>query len=96
MKALRRAMAYLATVPDKLTCKCLKVSRAVGDTWHVYSDSDHAGDTAMGTNKSHTGVMVMLNGMPVFWRSNKQPKTSLSSAQAKYMPCLKHVRMLIR
>ena len=27
--------------------------------------------------------MIMLNGMPVFWRSNKQPKTSLSSAQAE-------------
>ena len=25
----------------------------------------------------------MLNGMPVKWRSNKQPKTSLSSAQAE-------------
>ena len=25
----------------------------------------------------------MLNGMPVFWRSNKQPKTSLSSASAE-------------
>ena len=79
MKALRRVMAYLATVPDK----CLEVPRVVGDTWHVYSDSDHAGDKVMGTNKSHTGVMIMLNGMPVFWRSNKQPKTSLSSAQAE-------------
>ena len=79
MKALRRVMAYLATVPDK----CLEVPRVVGDTWHIYSDSDHAGDTVMGTNKSHTGVMIMLNGMPVFWRSNKQPKTSLSSAQAE-------------
>ena len=25
----------------------------------------------------------MLDGMPVFWRSNKQPKTSLSSACAE-------------
>ncbi len=55
-------MAYLATVPNKF----LEVPRVVGDTWHVYSDSGHAGDTVMGTNKSHTGVMIMLNGMPVF------------------------------
>ena len=47
------------------------------------SDSDHAGDTVTGTHKSHTGVMIMLNGMPIFWRSNKQHKTSLSSAQAE-------------
>ena len=79
MKALRKVMAYLATVPDKR----LQVPRVKGDTWHMYSDSDHAGDKVMGTNKSHTGVMIMLNGMPVFWRSNKQPKTSLSSAQAE-------------
>ena len=79
MKALLRVMSYLATVPDK----CLEVPRVAGDTWHVYSDSDHAGGKCMGTNKSHTGVMIMLNGMPVKWRSNKQPKTSLSSAQAE-------------
>lgn len=66
MKALRRVMAYLATVPDK----CLEVPRVVGDTCHMYSDSDHAGDTVISTNKSHTGVIIMLNGMPVFWRSN--------------------------
>ena len=29
------------------------------------------------------GVIILLNGMPVHWRSNKQPKTSLSSACAE-------------
>ena len=33
--------------------------------------------------RSHTGVMIMLNGMPVHWRSNRQPKTSISSAEAE-------------
>lgn len=37
----------------------------------------------MGTNKSHIGVMIMFDAMPMFWRSNKQPKTSLSSARAE-------------
>ena len=27
--------------------------------------------------------MLLLNGMPVHWRSNKQPTTSLSSAEAE-------------
>ena len=27
--------------------------------------------------------MILLNGMPVHWRSNKQPVTSISSAQAE-------------
>ena len=59
------------------------VPRVKGNEWHMYSDSDHAGDTAVGTSRSHTGVMIMLNGMPVHWRSNKQPKTSISSAEAE-------------
>ena len=59
------------------------VPRVRGNEWHMYSDSDHAGDTATGTNRSHTGVMIMLNGMPMHWRSNKQPTPSLSSAEAE-------------
>ena len=77
--ALRRVMAYLSTMPDEK----LWVKRVMGDTWHTYSDSDHAGDTCTGTNRSHTGVIVLLNGMPVYWRSNKQPITSVSSACAE-------------
>ena len=76
MKALRRVMAYLNTVPDMR----LHVPRVVGDKWHIYSDSDHAGDTTVGTNRSHTGIVILLNGMPIHWKSNKQPITSYSSA----------------
>ena len=54
-----------------------------GDTWSFYSDSDHAGDSKSGDARSTTGVIILLNGMPIFWRSNKQPKTSLSSACAE-------------
>ena len=73
---LRRVMAYLSTMPDEK----LWVKRVVGDIWHTYFDSDHAGDTCPGTNRSHTGVIILLNGMPVYWRGNKQPVTSVSSA----------------
>ena len=59
------------------------VPRVTGNEWTTYSDSDHAGDMGMGTTKSHTGVVMLLNGMPVHWRSQKQPKTSLSSAEAE-------------
>ena len=79
MKALRRLLGYLNTTKDKQ----LMVPRVRGNEWHMYSDSDHAGDTEAGTSRSHTGVMIMLNGMPVHWRSTKQPKTSLSSAEAE-------------
>ena len=36
----------------------------------------------MGT-QSRTGVMILCNGCPVQWRSNKQPITSTSSAAAE-------------
>ena len=79
MKALRRVMAYLHSTADFT----LTVPRVKGNTWHIYSDSDHAGDKESGNARSRTGVMILLNGMPVHWRSNKQPITSISSAQAE-------------
>ena len=79
MKALRRLLGYLNTTKDKK----LMVPRVWGNEWHMYSDSDHAGEAATGDSRSHTGVMILLNGMPIHWRSNKQPKTSLSSAEAE-------------
>ena len=45
-------------------------------------EADHAGDRALGT-RSHTGIIIMFNGAPVFWQSRKQPTTALSSAEAE-------------
>ena len=61
----------------------LTVPRVYGNTWHVYSNSHHAGEMAMDNTRSRRGAMVLLNGMPVTQRSNKQPKTVLSSAAAE-------------
>ena len=55
----------------------------VGDDVLVtYTDSDHHGDSKF-TTRSQTGVMVTLNGVPVHWRSNRQPKTTLSPAESE-------------
>ena len=35
------------------------------------------------TTRSHTGNLICLNGVPVHWRSAKQPVTALSSAEAE-------------
>ena len=88
MKALRRVLAYLNTTKDRK----LWVPRVKGDSWQLYSDSDHAGETAMGNTRSHTGVIMLLNGMPIHWRSNKQPMTSLSSATAEIYAMTEAVR----
>jgi hypothetical protein len=78
VKAVRRILAYLSQNKEFR----LEVPRVMGTTYDVFSDSDHAGDRATGP-RSHTGVVVMANGMPIQWRSNKQPVTSISSAQAE-------------
>ena len=62
-----------------------------GTNWEVYSDSDHAGDRGTGT-RSHTGVVILCNGAPVFWRSKKQPVTSTSSAMAEIYALSEAVR----
>ena len=78
MTAVKRILSYLATHREFR----LEVARVKGTVYDVYSDSDHAGDRGTGT-RSHTGVIILCNGMPIHWRSNKQPVTSVSSAQAE-------------
>lgn len=59
------------------------VGRYGGDYDEVecYSDSDHAGDRGIDCS-SPTGIFVMLNGVPVHWRSVKQVSTAVSGALA--------------
>lgn len=76
--AIKRIMGYLASNKDIR----LRVPRVEGTTWDVFTDSDHAGDRLLGTT-SRTGVIILCNGCPVHWRSNKQPVTSVSSAAAE-------------
>jgi hypothetical protein len=47
-----------------------------------YTDSDHVGDRKLGT-RSHSAFIAELNGIPVHWRSRKQPKTVMSPAHAE-------------
>jgi hypothetical protein len=63
----------------------------VDDHFSIFTDSDHHGDKLM-TLKNQTGVMVLLNGVPVHWRSNKQPKTADSPACAEIYALKEGVR----
>ena len=49
------------------------------------------GDRGLGT-KSHSGFIATLNGVPVHWRSRKQPKTVLSPAHAEIYALSEGVR----
>ena len=79
LKAARKALSYLAATND------FKISGIMSpkiDSLEYYSDSDHAGDMPI-TTCSRTGTVIMLNKVPIHWRSKKQPKTSRSSAEAE-------------
>ena len=54
----------------------------VDDYFSVFTNSDHHGDQ-LTTSKGQTGVSVLLNGIPIHWRSSKQPKTTNISACAE-------------
>lgn len=88
MNALERVLQYLACHPQH-ALQCPKVK---GTVINVYSDSDHAGDRQE-TTRSHTGVAIMINGMMTQWVSQKQPDTSVSSAQAEVYALAEAVRL---
>jgi hypothetical protein len=56
--------------------------QSVGDLLG-YSDSDYAGDHS--NRKSTSGVVFMLNGGPVVWKSKQQSTVALSTCEAEYV-----------
>ena len=54
------------------------------DTYEVYVDSDHLGNRHR-SRKSHSGLLVFLNGVLVAWRSKKQKSknTALSPEESE-------------
>ena len=78
-KALYKLLQYLSC-----NAEFAIIGKYGGDYDEVecYSDSDHAGDKGVDC-KSQTGIFIMLNGVPVYWRSVKQVSTAISSACAE-------------
>lgn len=79
MDALMRVVAYLGQTASFCIGGCVT---GVSDHFDFMCDSDHGGDR-VATLKSYTGMMFFQNGIPVHWRSNKQPMTTDSSAAAE-------------
>jgi len=46
-------------------------------------DADWAGDTD--TRRSHTGYVLMMNGGPITWKSQRQDNVSLSTCEAEFV-----------
>jgi len=92
MNALYKILYYIKCNPNFTI-----TGKYGGDTddLECYSDSDHAGDKGIDC-RSQTGIFIMLNGVPTYWRSVKQVSTSISSACAEIYAlsdAVKHVRL---
>ena len=79
MNNLHRILSYLKATSD---FKTIGLFGPKHDELAYFSDSDHAGDLPI-TTCSHSGTMLLMNGVPIRWKSKKQPKTSRSSAEAE-------------
>ena len=79
MRALDRVIQYLGMTANFSIGGKLTMGE---DEYRFMSDSDHAGDRGLSL-KSQSGMMSMLNGVPIHWKSNKQPSTTDSSAAAE-------------
>jgi hypothetical protein len=56
----------------------------------VYSDSDFAGDKD--GRKSVSGIIILVSGLPILWRSKGQTTVPLSSTEAEYIVLSEAVR----
>ncbi len=52
-------------------------------TMQVFVDADHAGDLI--TQCSQTGLIVFLNGAPIYWSSKKQTYCETSTSGSKFV-----------
>ena len=79
MMAVDRILAYLAgSVEFGISNRYVPTE----DTVQYYCDSDCGGSLPY-TSRSQTGYLLMLNHVPVYWHSSKQPKTALNSGTAE-------------
>jgi len=49
----------------------------------IFSDADWASD--VDDRHSYSGMMILLNGNPIIWKSNKQKSILTSTMEAEYV-----------
>jgi hypothetical protein len=78
-KEMLRIIKYVKDTPDI----GLRMEPQISDEWNVevFTDSDWAGDKD--SRKSVSGYIILLNNVPICWRSKSQAAISLSSSEAE-------------
>lgn len=81
-RALKHVMRYIkGTIDYSLSAPLNDKS---SNQFSFYTDSDHAADSdAQERRKSQTGIIALMNGTPIKWKSTKQAGTTLSSTEAE-------------
>ena len=86
MEAARRVLTYMTATSERKLVAVVKGAKET-NVWDTFVDSNWGGDKGEKglLTKSQTGMIVMLNGMPVLWKSNRQKDkdTAMSSAAAE-------------
>lgn len=77
-EAAQRLVRYLKSSPGQ----GIVLSSTAPLQINAYCDSDY--NSCPKTRKSLTGYMVMLGDSPLIWKTKKQSRVSLSSAEAEY------------
>lgn len=57
-----------------------------------YVDADHAGDRV--TRRSHTGIIIFVNNMPILWHSKKQSTVESSTFGSEYIALRQATEMI--
>ena len=88
LKALKRMVKYVI-LNDKRGMN-IKPNENIPWEIEVFADSDFCGDRE--SRKSITGYIILLNKIPLSWKSEAQNNVSLSSAEAEYVAVSEGVR----
>jgi hypothetical protein len=78
LRCAERVLKYLSSTKDHVLAY-----RKSGTDFNLtgYSDADWAGCEV--TRKSTSGILIYLNGSPIYWRSKRQPIVTMSSTGAE-------------
>jgi len=82
MLAAEHVLFYLHSIWNQ-TIRYSRDSHENPNVLWGWVDADWAGDTD--TRRSHTGYVLMMNGGPITWKSQRQDNVSLSTCEAEFV-----------
>jgi hypothetical protein len=81
LQCAERTLRYLGKTKDLALTYCGSNKNCNPVTVLGYSDADYAG--CMSTARSTSGMLVTYQGLPIYWRSKRQPIVTISTAEAE-------------